>query len=77
MRITFNITEDFKIILSDTFTYDPVFKNNYQYYELEERSRLGVISYNTPGGGHYTVDNDIYLGVTFRFGTINKVPQYF
>lgn len=67
LRITFNITDDFKIILSDTFTYDPVFKNNYQYYELEERNQLGVISYKARGN-HYTVDNDVYLGVVFTFG---------
>lgn len=68
LRITFNITDDFKIILSDTFTYDPVFKNNYQYYELEGRQQLGVISYKAENGGHYTVDNDVYLGVSFTFG---------
>lgn len=68
LRITFNVTDDFKIILSDTFTYDPVFKNNYQYYELEERNQLGVISYDSKNGRHYTIDNDVYLGVVFRFG---------
>lgn len=75
LRITFNITDDFKVILSDTFTYDPVFKNNKQYYELEDRYQLGVISYNEGGGKHYTVDNDVYLGVVFTFGTQKKPPS--
>ena len=67
LKITLNITDDFKIMLSDTFTYDPVFKNNYQYYELENRQQVGVISYNEKSG-HYTVDNDFYLGMSFKFG---------
>lgn len=75
LRITFNITDDFKVILSDTFTYDPVFKNNLQYYEIENRHQLGVISYEAANGGHYTVDNDVYLGVVFTFGTQKKPPS--
>ena len=70
LRITFNITDDFKIMLSDTFTYDPVYKNNYQYYELEDRYQVGVISYESKNGGHYTVDNDFYLGLSFKFGGV-------
>ena len=70
MKITFNITDDFKIMLSDTFTYDPVYKNNCQYYELEDRRQVGVISYNDKGGKHYTVDNDFYLGMSFKFGGV-------
>lgn len=70
LKITFNITDDFKIMLSDTFTYDPVYKNNYQYYELEDRRQVGVISYNDKGGKHYTVDNDFYLGLSFKFGGV-------
>ena len=70
LKITFNITDDFKIMLSDTFTYDPVYKNNCQYYELEARRQVGVISYNDKGGKHYTVDNDFYLGMSFKFGGI-------
>ena len=70
LKITLNITDDFKIMLSDTFTYDPVFKNNYQYYELESRRQVGVISYNDSGGKHYTVDNDFYLGLSFKFGGV-------
>lgn len=70
LKITFNITDDFKIMLSDTFTYDPVYKNNYQYYELEARRQVGVISYNDKGGKHYTVDNDFYLGMSFKFGGV-------
>ena len=70
LKITFNITDDFKIMLSDTFTYDPVYKNNYQYYELEDRRQVGVISYNDKGGKHYTVDNDFYLGMSFKFGGV-------
>lgn len=70
LKITLNITDDFKIMLSDTFTYDPVFKNNLQYYELEERRQVGVISYNSKGGKHYTVDNDFYLGLSFKFGGV-------
>ncbi len=57
-------------MLSDTFTYDPVYKNNYQYYELEDRYQAGVISYETKNGGHYTVDNDFYLGLSFKFGGV-------
>jgi hypothetical protein len=75
LRITFNVTDDFKIIFSDTFTYDPVFKNNVQYYELENRYQLGVISYAAANGGHYTVDNDMYLGVVYKFGTKAKPPR--
>ena len=70
LKITFNITDDFKIMLSDTFTYDPVYKDNYQYYELERRHRVGVISYKQKDGGHYTVDNDFYLGMSFKFGGV-------
>lgn len=70
LKITFNITDDFKIMLSDTFTYDPVFKNNYQYYELERRHQVGAISYASKDGGHYTVDNDFYLGLSFKFGGV-------
>ena len=70
LKITLNITDDFKIMLSDTFTYDPVFKNNKQYYELEDRRQVGVISYNDSGGKHYTVDNDFYLGLSFKFGGV-------
>lgn len=70
LKITFNITDDFKIMLSDTFTYDPVYKNNYQYYELEDRSQVGVISYEMKNGKHYTVDNDFYLGLSFKFGGV-------
>ena len=70
LKITFNITDDFKIMLSDTFTYDPVYKNNCQYYELEDRRQVGVISYNDKGGKHYTVDNDFYLGMSFKFGGV-------
>lgn len=70
LRITFNITDDLKILLSDTFTYDPVYRDNYQYYELERRYQLGAISYKAADGGHYTVDNDLYLGLVFRFGNI-------
>ena len=70
LKITFNITDDFKIMLSDTFTYDPVYKNNCQYYELEARRQVGVISYNDKGGKHYTVDNDFYLGMSFKFGGV-------
>ena len=69
LKITFNITDDLKIMISDTFTYDPVYKNNYQYYELESRNKVGVISYNEKNG-HYTVDNDFYLGLSFKFGGI-------
>ena len=69
LKITFNVTDDFKIMLSDTFTYDPVYKNNYQYYELENRNQVGVISYNEKNG-HYTVDNDFYLGMSFKFGGV-------
>ena len=69
LKITFNVTDDFKIMLSDTFTYDPVYKNNYQYYELENRNQVGVISYNEKNG-HYTVDNDFYLGLSFKFGGV-------
>ena len=70
LKITLNITDDFKIMLSDTFTYDPVFKNNYQYYELERRHQVGAISYASKDGGHYTVDNDFYLGLSFKFGGV-------
>lgn len=70
LKITLNITDDFKIMLSDTFTYDPVFKNNYQYYELEERNQVGAISYASKDGKHYTVDNDFYLGLSFKFGGV-------
>nr|WP_302272143.1 hypothetical protein [Brachyspira aalborgi] len=70
LKITFNITDDFKIMLSDTFTYDPVYKNNYQYYELEDRRQVGAISYAAKDGGHYTVDNDFYLGLSFKFGGV-------
>ena len=70
LKITLNITDDFKIMLSDTFTYDPVFKNNYQYYELERRHQVGAISYAAKDGGHYTVDNDFYLGLSFKFGGV-------
>lgn len=70
LKITFNITDDLKIMLSDTFTYDPVYKNNYQYYELEDRHKVGVISYEAENGGHYTVDNDFYLGLSFKFGGV-------
>lgn len=70
LKITLNITDDFKIMLSDTFTYDPVFKNNYQYYELERRHQVGAISYAQKDGGHYTVDNDFYLGLSFKFGGV-------
>ncbi len=69
LKITLNITDDFKIMLSDTFTYDPVFKNNYQYYELERRHQVGAISYASKDG-HYTVDNDFYLGLSFKFGGV-------
>ncbi|PTY40774.1 hypothetical protein [Brachyspira hampsonii] len=69
LKITFNVTDDFKIMISDTFTYDPVYKNNYQYYELENRNQVGVISYNEKNG-HYTVDNDFYLGLSFKFGGV-------
>ena len=70
LKITLNITDDFKIMLSDTFTYDPVYKNNYQYYELERRHQVGAISYAAKDGGHYTVDNDFYLGLSFKFGGV-------
>ena len=70
LKITLNITDDFKIMLSDTFTYDPVFKNNLQYYELERRHQVGAISYAAKDGGHYTVDNDFYLGLSFKFGGV-------
>ncbi len=70
LKITLNITDDFKIMLSDTFTYDPVFKNNYQYYEIERRHQVGAISYAAKDGGHYTVDNDFYLGLSFKFGGV-------
>ena len=70
LKITLNITDDFKIMLSDTFTYDPVFKNNLQYYELERRHQVGAISYEAKDGGHYTVDNDFYLGLSFKFGGV-------
>lgn len=70
LKITFNITDEFKIMLSDTFTYDPVYKNNYQYYEIERRHQVGAISYAAKDGGHYTVDNDFYLGLSFKFGGI-------
>ena len=70
LRLTFNVTEDFKIMISDTFTYDPVYKNNYQYYELEDRYQVGVISYESKNGGHYTVDNDFYIGLSFKFGGV-------
>lgn len=70
LKITLNITDDFKIMLSDTFTYDPVFKNNYQYYELEDRYQVGAISYAAKDGKHYTVDNDFYLGLSFKFGGV-------
>lgn len=70
LRLTFNVTEDFKIMISDTFTHDPVYKNNYQYYELEERYQVGVISYEAKDGGHYTVDNDFYIGLSFKFGGV-------
>lgn len=70
LKLTLNITDDFKIMLSDTFTYDPVFKNNYQYYELEERNQVGAISYASKDGKHYTVDNDFYLGLSFKFGGV-------
>ncbi len=76
-RATFNVTDDFKVMFSYTFTYDPVFINNYQYYELEDRYELGVLSYDAANGGHYTIDMDYYLGVSFKFGTKNKVPQSF
>ena len=56
-------------MVSDTFTYDPVYKNNYQYYELEGRNQVGVISYNEKNG-HYTVDNDFYIGLSFKFGGV-------
>ncbi|MBW5397101.1 hypothetical protein [Brachyspira pilosicoli] len=69
LKLTFNVTEDFKIMISDTFTYDPVYKNNYQYYELENRNQVGVISYNEEDG-HYTVDNDFYIGLSFKFGGV-------
>ena len=69
LKLTFNVTEDFKIMVSDTFTYDPVYKNNYQYYELEGRNQVGVISYNEKNG-HYTVDNDFYIGLSFKFGGV-------
>ena len=75
LRITFNVTDDFKVIVSDTFTYDPVFKNNKQYFELEDRYQLGVISYDEAGGAHYTVDNDFYIGVVYTFGTQKKPPK--
>ena len=77
LRITFNVTDDFKVIVSDTFTYDPVFKNNKQYYELEDRYQLGVISYDEGGGAHYTMDNDFYIGVVYTFGTQKKPPSYY
>ena len=70
LKLTFNVTEDFKIMISDTFTYDPVYKNNYQYYELEDRYQVGVISYESKNGGHYTVDNDFYIGLSFKFGRV-------
>lgn len=70
LRLTFNVTEDFKIMISDTFTYDPVYKNNYQYYELEDRYQVGVISYESKNGGHYTIDNDFYIGLSFKFGGV-------
>ena len=69
LKLTFNVTEDFKIMISDTFTYDPVYKNNYQYYELENRNQVGVISYEGKYG-HYTVDNDFYIGLSFKFGGV-------
>ncbi len=75
IRITYNVTDDFKVMLSHTFTYDKVFINNYQYYELERRYQLYVLSYDAANGGHYTMDMDYYLGVSYKFGTKNKVPQ--
>lgn len=70
LKITFNVTDDFKIMISDTFTYDEVFANNYQYYELEERYQVGAISYADYGGKHYTVDNDFYIGLSYKFGGV-------
>ena len=70
LKLTFNVTDDFKIMISDTFTYDEVFANNYQYYELEERYQVGAISYKEYGGKHYTVDNDFYIGLSYKFGGV-------
>ena len=53
--ISFHFFPWLKLLISDTYTYDPVFLNYHQYYERESRSH------------HYQLDNDLYAGLLFIF----------
>ncbi len=53
LRFEYKISNNLDFIISDTYTYDPVFLYEGQFYDREER------------GNHPILDNDLFAGLAF------------